>query len=144
MLIVKSEHPFHHLPLLVAPRISPTALQLRYERLPLCLTRKGGKTVHRWRPIEILRSIDNHHQASTQDIDLHLEDSNCTDAFAYLTPMKILRVPLTILANHIRIIAKVECLHIAFHPTLTRTLYIAIHSFYQFFTPSIFLCLKVW
>ena len=144
MLIVKSEHPFHHLPLLVAPRISPTALQLRYERLPLCLTRKGGKTVHRLGPIKILGSIDNHHQASTQDINFHLENADGLDALAYLFPMKILRVPLTILANHLRIIAKVECLHVALHPTLTRTLYIAIHSFYQFFTPSIFLCLKVW
>ena len=112
--MIKIEHPFSHLPLLIALGIGSASLECSNESFPFCLTWHGGKTGEGTVPVEIDRSINYHHKLVAEDVNFHLKYSHGTDAVTYLLPMVFLRVPFTVLFDKLRIVCQFKELNVAF------------------------------
>ena len=126
-LIIKVEHPLHHLPLLIARGIGVAALELADEGFPFRLSGQGGEPRHCFVPVEVGRSIHYHYQQIAQDIDFHLKDANLSDAVANLFPTIFGRVPLDVLTPCLFVGAERKRLHKALRLALILLLYVAVH-----------------
>ena len=125
--LIQVEHSFHHLPFLIACGIGTAALELADEGFPFSLSGQSGEPGHRFVPIEVCGSVNNHHKKISEDVYFHLEDANFPDAIANLLPIVFRRVPFDVLASGLFVGAKRKCLYKALRWALILFLYIAFH-----------------
>lgn len=112
-LLLRVEDLGAELPFLIAAGIGCAALELRDVGFPFGLTRKRCKTRHVALEIEVVTSVHNHEQLTTEAVYFHRDDSNLVLTGNDLQPH--MAVYLAVLLNHLRIIYKCKCLAVTFH-----------------------------
>ena len=107
------ENTLHHLPFLVGCGIVVARLELSHMCLPFSLSRQGGKSAHCRIPVEVGRSVNNHHKACALNVNLHFENAHSLYATAYLGPEMFIVVSLAITTDYLVVVAfEVHGLHI--------------------------------
>lgn len=112
-LLLRVEDLGAELPFLIAAGIGCAALELRDVGFPFGLTRKRCKTRHVALEIEVVTSVHDHEQLTTETVYFHRDDSNLMLTGNDLRPH--VAVYLAVLLNQLRVIYKCKCLTITFH-----------------------------
>ena len=99
------EYAFHHLPFLVGSGVVVARLELSHMCLPFSLAWHGGESAHCRIPVEVGRSVDNHHKACALNVNLHFENAHSLYATAYLGPEMFLVVSLAITTDYFVVVA---------------------------------------
>lgn len=117
-LWIDMEHTLHHLPLLLAALSGFALLENSHEVFPLSLTGSGSHLPHSLVPFHIFRRLANHHQAGSQNVDLHIEQSAVANALQDLGPYLPFGMTAPVLSYQLGIITEIHCLNPATHPRL--------------------------
>ena len=94
--VIQVENPINHAPLLIGSGVFVTLLELSHIRLPLLLSWQGSQTSHRRVPVKVKRSLDNHEQPCSEDIDFHFQNTHRADALLNLVPKVVTVVRLLV------------------------------------------------
>ena len=106
-------------------------LEASHILLPFLLSRQCGEPCHRPVPIEVHRRFHDHHQARSEDVDVHFQDAHFADSRKNFRPRLALAVPFPVLANQRRLILQIHRLHVPLHRHYKLPHYVSFcHSFF--------------